>query len=1220
MEGNRTIVVLGMHRSGTSMVTGSLARAGLFVGATEALLADQDDNPLGFWERRDVVALNNEILECANGVWFSPTTWKKLQETVGANVDALSKPPAALIKQIKGDAASCNGSPVSLVLKDPRMVVTWPLWDSAITEPVLVYVYRDPMAVAHSLAKRHDFPLMLGLALWEIYNRYALTIISEKGGIALAFESVQSSPERTLEALEDHLRALGVVLPAPIDTGAYDSHQPSSHTKENQCTGKLLSSSQAQLKSLCSSVCGESAELVAPRSFAVEPPASSVFDIVRDLSSALAPLASAKETLIELKHEQETVQERTEERDRLIAQLTSTEQDFRNLVELHEAQVVDHSKLVAANDQLHSEFEALAQLQKDIVAEKSVLNARLTEREKDFVSLAHAHDKEVSAHQTTRERFESLSLAVDEIRHARDLAISDANDMREQLKDMTAKADWLFDLLTTTQRHLMSYELSFMGTVGRWARKGFRFATFRRGRITEYEQALAEARQFFSDHSISEPIPPPRKWRQVKAMASYTLANPVSALRSVSFSRLRKVLQVVRQTDPQDLEVWVNARFPEAQPTSNLPEISEFDPDSLLVLNPSAQPTVSIIVPVYNEYPVTMRCLASIAEFSTVPYEVILADDCSTDETATITDRVDGLQHIRHEQNMRFLKNCNAAAKYAKGDFLLFLNNDTTVTEGYLEALLAPMKDPSIGVTGPKLLFPDGKLQEAGGIIWRDASGWNFGRADNPELPKYNYRRETDYVSGAALMIRASLWQSIGGFDETFAPAYYEDTDLCFAARDIGFKVVYEPTATVVHYEGLSNGTDLASGQKQYQVVNAEKFATKWRETLDKQHFPNAEHVIYARDRSRDKRCVLVMDHYVPHYDKDAGSRSTYGYVKLLVESGYRVQFMGANFFPHQPYTDELRALGVEVLVGEPIARGLDAWLSEHLPYVDHILLHRPHIAEQFLPHLKKQKICPPITYIGHDLHFLRTQREAELTANEKLLREANKWQKREFDVFKQVQNVLYFSDVEIDEIHKIAPEQTALTIPLYVLDALEVQRRETECPELLFVAGFNHPPNIDAAIWFVQDIFPLIKESLPDVQLHIVGSNPSSKVLALASDAIKVHGYVSDEELTNLYSMTACAVVPLRFGAGVKGKVLEAIQHCVPLVTTSVGAEGIPNAETVMYIADQPLDFASSVIDAIEKGVDHNVQKAWVDSNFSRQRALAALQGLIGAPVKENA
>ena len=390
---------------------------------------------------------------------------------------------------------------------------------------------------------------------------------------------------------------------------------------------------------------------------------------------------------------------------------------------------------------------------------------------------------------------------------------------------------------------------------------------------------------------------------------------------------------------------------------------------------------------------------------------------------------------------------------------------------------------------------------------------------------------------------------------------------------------------------------------------------------LAREHFPNAEHVIWARDRSRNKPCVLFIDHYVPHYDKDAGSRSTFMYVKLLIAMGYRVQFMGANFFAHAPYTQELQQLGVEVLVGESIARNLDAWLAEHAPYINQIFLHRPHVAEQFLPHLKKLPACPPINFVGHDLHYLRIGREAEVLGDPSLQKSADSWRQREYAVFDQVDRIYYFSQAETDEIARHRPDLQLRTIPLHALEEKPLPAYAPRRPgHMLFVGGFNHPPNVDAARWFVEDILPRVSAAVPDCHLHLVGSNPNSAVKALAGANVTVHGYVDDAVLESLYRDVGLAVVPLRYGAGVKGKVLEAVQHNVPLVTTTIGAEGIPDADEVLWIADEADAVADAVIAILDGSADTGERMAryagWLAQHFSRGRAEAL--GLIREARKE--
>ena len=240
-------------------------------------------------------------------------------------------------------------------------------------------------------------------------------------------------------------------------------------------------------------------------------------------------------------------------------------------------------------------------------------------------------------------------------------------------------------------------------------------------------------------------------------------------------------------------------------------------------------PKVSIIIPCYNQIKYTYKCLYSImnnTDPNVTPYEVIIADDVSTDTTKNIKKYVENIVVSRNEENLGFLKNCNKAATLAKGQYIYFLNNDTEVRPNYLKSLVDLIEsDFTIGMVGSKLIFSNGKLQEAGGIIWSDGTGANYGRGDETWKPEYNYIKEVDYISGAAIMIRKSLWDDIGGFDERYTPAYCEDSDLAFEVRKRGMKVVYNPRSEIIHYEGISNGVDVddKNSIKSYQVENNKK-------------------------------------------------------------------------------------------------------------------------------------------------------------------------------------------------------------------------------------------------------------------------------------------------------------------------------------------------------------------------------------------------------------
>ena len=250
--------------------------------------------------------------------------------------------------------------------------------------------------------------------------------------------------------------------------------------------------------------------------------------------------------------------------------------------------------------------------------------------------------------------------------------------------------------------------------------------------------------------------------------------------------------------------------------------------------------------------------------------------------------------------------------------------------------------------------------------------------------------KEVDYISGASVMIRKDLWDKIGGFDERFAPAYYEDTDLAFSVRAHGYKVMYQPLSVVVHFEGISNGKDITSGQKAYQAVNREKFYEKWKDTLEKENFPNGENVFLAKDRGQLKKQILVVDHYVPHYDKDAGGKCTYMYLLMFVKMGFKVTFIGDNFYRHEPYTTDLNKHGIEVLYGPFYAENRVNWLKENLHYFDYVYLQRPHISIKYIDLVKKYGHAKVI-YFAHDLRHVREYREYLLTGDKKKLKSSKR-------------------------------------------------------------------------------------------------------------------------------------------------------------------------------------------------------------------------------------
>lgn len=599
----------------------------------------------------------------------------------------------------------------------------------------------------------------------------------------------------------------------------------------------------------------------------------------------------------------------------------------------------------------------------------------------------------------------------------------------------------------------------------------------------------------------------------------------------------------------------------------------------------------SIVIPVYNNLLDTMLCIVSVLELNDLTtFEIIVADDCSTDATPQVVSGIGGcVRHVRHAGNKGFLQNCNVAAGQAYGETIVLLNNDTIVMPGWLDGLLAPFcVDENIGLVGSKLLNGDGSLQEAGGIFWRDGSAWNFGRNQNPSEPQFNYLKDVDYCSGASIAIPTILWRELGGFDPAYEPAYSEDADLAFRIRERGLRTIYNPASEVIHHEGRSHGRDTSSGIKAYQVVNQAKFRSQWAETLQRDHFENAQNLLRARDRSFHKPHILVVDHYVPQWDQDAGSRTMYQFLCALLDAGFSITFWPDNLHKDPHYTARLQAMGIEVIYGPLFVNHFAEFLSDRSGLYDAVLLSRPHIASKFISDVRT-KSNAVLLYYGHDLHFERMRAAQGLTDVSQ--DDIEKMRDLEVAVCNGCDVVFYPSQEEVSIVRSLVDDRVVTHVmPAYSFErdllndsrvslASISQRSNT----VLFVGGFAHHPNVDGLFWFCKEIAPLLRAAGVSFFLKVVGSRAKEEIFALQCSDIEVLGFVSDEDLGDLYREAALAVAPLRYGAGVKGKVIEAMANGVPVVTTTVGAQGIPDAEQYLHQADSAADFAAAVANTLD-------------------------------------
>jgi O-antigen biosynthesis protein len=568
-----------------------------------------------------------------------------------------------------------------------------------------------------------------------------------------------------------------------------------------------------------------------------------------------------------------------------------------------------------------------------------------------------------------------------------------------------------------------------------------------------------------------------------------------------------------------------------------------------------SDPDVSIIIPAHNKVEVTYLALCSLlVAHNKTSFEVIVVDDGSTDETATLEDLVSGITVIHNAVPQRFLVSCNTGAAQARGNYIVLLNNDVEVTAGWIDELVAAFdRFDNVGLAGARLLYPDGRLQEAGGIVWKTGNPWNYGSRANPNAPKFSYARQADYLSGAAVMLPKAVWDKVGGLSSYLEPMYFEDTDLAFKVRAAGYKTWFIPSSEVYHFEGMSSGTDISSGFKRYQEVNRPKFKSRWagafrnfgREGLN----PDLE-----KDRGISGR-VLFIDHAVPRPDQDAGSYAAMQEIRLVQSLGCKVSFLPTNMAHLGKYTQDLQKIGVEAIYA-PFYLTVQDYLSQHAAEFDAFYITRYQVARDVIDLIRTLAPNAKILFNNADLHFLREIRASRAAGDPQMLEEARRTRDSELDVINRSDVILSYSDVEHAVIEAYSEGQAKVVHAPWVVDIPKDVAPFAGRHGLCFLGSYRHFPNEEAVLWFAREVLPTLTVRQPDLTLSVYGARMTDKLKAMANQHFKPVGFV--ENVADAFHGHRVFVAPLRSGAGIKGKVIEALARGIPCVLSPVAAEGI--------------------------------------------------------------
>jgi GT2 family glycosyltransferase len=590
------------------------------------------------------------------------------------------------------------------------------------------------------------------------------------------------------------------------------------------------------------------------------------------------------------------------------------------------------------------------------------------------------------------------------------------------------------------------------------------------------------------------------------------------------------------------------------------------------------EPHVSIVIHLCGQAERTEATLRSILGNAHEPsYEVVLVHGYDDGPTRALLGRVQGARVTTNETNLGYLQSVKRGADAARGRWLVLCKNDIEVQPGWLAALVdCGESRPDVAVVAPKFVCPDGSLAEAGGIIWRDGAGANYGRGHDPADCHYEYRREIDYGSAAALMVRKDFWREVGGFDQRFDPGCYEDVDLCFEARRRGLRAMYAPRAGVVHVGCAIAGVNESGGYERHQEQNRAKFVKKWHELLEREHLENERGNLWLAANLRRRRRVLVVDNHVPIWNRDMDGLRMREMLEALIDLGCHVSLLPDDGVATEPYTPELQRLGIEVLYGSDQRVELDR-IGLGLSLV---ILSGTKVAERWLEPVREVAPSAPIVFDAVDLQWLRHTGQPALTGNGNRPSPAvsmTTMRELEVQLIRGADATLVLSEGAEAQMFADLPEAAVYVVP-------NVQRlREPVAPlagrsGVLFVGEFEQPESVEAALLLVREVMPLVWRELPDVPVEIVGADAPQEVQALAAELVDVRDSVP--ELDPLLESARVMVMPSTYGVAPIGRMTEALAYGLPMVTTPVDAAGLNaiDGEEIL-IGQQPDELAACVV-----------------------------------------
>lgn len=620
-----------------------------------------------------------------------------------------------------------------------------------------------------------------------------------------------------------------------------------------------------------------------------------------------------------------------------------------------------------------------------------------------------------------------------------------------------------------------------------------------------------------------------------------------------------------------------------------------------LDFTPITEAELTVLLVFYNQAALSLLCLRSLLEHGDIPFQLIIVDNNSSDETAQLLDRIQGAEIIRNDDNTGFVHAVNQGARRASGEYLLLLNNDAMLAPRTLsEAVATLAADSAVGAVGGRIELLDGSLQEAGSIIFNDGACLGYGRGDNPDAPAYRFQRDVDYCSGACLLVRTAQFLEMGGFDEDYAPAYYEESDYCVRLHGKGLRVVYNPRVQITHFEFASSSG--FTGAAELQAKHRDLLCQKHAAFLAGRLANDPANVLRARHFDNQRPNVLVLDDRVPHPNLGAGYPRSAHMLTALSRMNLNVTLL-PMLYPTDDWQQVYTTLpaNVEVMLDVGQAQ-LARFLEQRQGLYRYMIVSREHNMAAF------NRICAdnPALLEGveliYDAEAVTAPREV---ARRRLMGEQisdareQELIQAELELARGAAQIMAVSSREAAYFKSAGFEQT--TVLGHTMQARPGANAFAERRGLLFVGALRDEgsPNVDSLLWFIINVLPLIEKEMPDVTLTVVGDNTAASLATINKPNIRFTGRM--DSIDELYDSARVFIAPTRFAAGIPHKVHEASAHGLPSVTTSLLAQQLGwQHEQQLLLADDPAGFAGQCLRLLQN------EKLW---NAVRQSTLTVVE-----------